>query len=118
MRKMHQAHRASWIISNGEIPDGMNVLHKCDNRPRIRPDHLFLGTHLDNVRDMDAKARRVNRVSAGTINPNAKLSEQDVLAIRELHAAGGIFMPEIAKRFGVKAPCIFKILSGRSWKSV
>lgn len=54
------AHRASWVASCGPIPKGMCVLHKCDVRACVNPQHLFLGTHADNVHDMDAKGRRVN----------------------------------------------------------
>lgn len=52
------AHRVSWELANGPIPDGLWVLHHCDNRPCVRPDHLFLGTVLDNNRDAIAKGRR------------------------------------------------------------
>ena len=55
------AHRASWVLTNGAIPDNLWVLHKCDNPPCVRPDHLFLGTRLDNVRDMCAKGRNACR---------------------------------------------------------
>ena len=51
------AHRAAWILFNGKIPRGRSVLHRCDVPPCIRPQHLFLGTHVDNMRDMVAKGR-------------------------------------------------------------
>jgi len=54
-----RAHRVMWAIVNGPIPDGLQVLHHCDNPPCVRPDHLFLGTQLDNMRDMIAKGRKV-----------------------------------------------------------
>lgn len=51
------AHRVSWQLANGPIPDGMHVLHRCDVPSCVRPEHLFIGTDLDNVRDMHAKGR-------------------------------------------------------------
>lgn len=56
-RKPMRAHRASWEIHFGKIPDGLWVLHRCDNPPCVRPDHLFLGTRTDNMRDCAAKGR-------------------------------------------------------------
>ncbi len=58
---MGRAHRASWQISFGPIPDGLQVLHTCDNPPCCNPAHLFLGTQLDNIYDMCAKGRHVKR---------------------------------------------------------
>lgn len=55
--KIHHAHRLSWILTNGEIPNGLLACHKCDNRLCINPAHLFLGTNLDNTIDMMNKGR-------------------------------------------------------------
>lgn len=64
------AHRAAFIVFNGQIPKGMCVLHRCDNRPCINPQHLFIGTQLDNVADMISKGRskflgRIRRYTSG-----------------------------------------------------
>lgn len=60
-QRMEMTHRVSWRIHRGEIPDGMDVLHTCDNPPCMRPDHLFLGTQLDNMRDASKKGRLADR---------------------------------------------------------
>lgn len=105
------AHRVSWKLHNGPIPDGMFICHHCDNRPCVNPKHLFLGSAADNAADMAAKGRCRSRGVGGEASGNAKLTAEQVVAIRaELgpHAA-------IAKRYGVSRPSISNIKSGRTW---
>src|SRR3990172_11012531 len=74
--------RAAYILFIGPIPEGYEVCHTCDNTKCVRPSHLFLGTHLDNMVDMVNKSRAVGHV--GENNPNAKLSKEDIIVIRTL----------------------------------
>lgn len=114
------AHRMSWVLANGEIPDGLCVLHKCDNRSCVRPEHLFLGTKKQNTADMWAKGRG-SRGGAGesTVRGErhgmAKLTAEQVLEIRKL-AADGISLTELCKRFGLKSSgSMSAIVSGKKW---
>lgn len=87
------AHRASWILHNGDIPEGLHVLHKCDNPSCVNPDHLFLGTHLDNMQDKVSKGRTSSLV--GELHPNARFTEEQIKHIREC----GIRSKELAIEF-------------------
>lgn len=106
-------HRLSWVMANGPIPADRWVLHKCDVRNCIRPDHLFLGTHADNMRDAAQKGRLG---VVGSENSNSKLSELDVLCIRKLRGVVGV--RELSRGFGVSPAHISNIQRGRIWKHV
>lgn len=112
------AHRCAWMIFNGPIPDGLHVLHHCDNPPCVRPDHLWLGTPLDNMRDRDAKGRGRHdgpiKPLRGSENGNARLNETSVLEIIRL-AEAGVKHTEIARSFGVHPTTVDLIAAGRRW---
>lgn len=116
------AHRVSWMITNHEdIPDGMCVCHHCDNPACVRPDHLFIGTQKDNMRDMWKKKR--HPIPTRTPHPKgeecswSKLKRHDVLNIIDL-CRGGLSRRKVASKFGVDYGLINQIMSGRSWASV
>jgi hypothetical protein len=111
--KRRGAHRISWIAHNGEIPDGLSVLHHCDNRPCINPDHLFLGTQTDNVQDMHAKGRWQATYQHGEDSHLCKLTEQNV---RRILASTDKSSRELAREFSISQRQITEIRAGRSWK--
>lgn len=111
----HRAHRLSWEIHHGPIPDGASVCHSCDNPECSRPDHLFLGDQLANMRDMDRKGRRVNSPNRGSANGLAKLTEELVAEIRMLYAEGTT-QTVLVDRYGVGQNVVSDIVLGKTWK--
>lgn len=102
-----KAHRVSWEFACGAIPAGVCVLHRCDTRRCVRPDHLFLGTKGDNARDAIVKGRWPK----GERSARAKLSDADVAQVRTLLVAG-VFQRDIARRFGVSQVLVSMIRRG------
>lgn len=111
-QKVRSTHRVSWEIHNGTIPDGLNVLHRCDNPPCVNPAHLFLGTISDNAQD----ALQKGRIQTGSLSKNAKLSEVAVAAIL-MDRASGSTIRSIALKFGVTRRTITTIFQGKTYKS-
>ena len=112
-RKQIPAHRLSYLIHRGPIPPGKCVLHKCDNPPCVNPQHLFVGTKLDNALDMVSKMRHVYGERQGA----HKLKEADVLAIHNLMKLG-VPQIRIAQMFGVGPMQISRIKRGQRWRHV
>ena len=106
--KNFHATRVIWELANGEIPEDMDVLHKCDNPPCVNPDHLFLGSAGDNLRDMYAKGRRSGK---GIKNGNSRLSESDVINIR----TSDIPAKNLAAFYQIHPATIFKIKKKKLW---
>jgi hypothetical protein len=112
------AHRVSWELHYGPIPPNADVCHTCDRPACVRPDHLFVGSHAQNMADSKAKGRNSTigiGPHIGEAHPGAKLTEADVRAIRarssERHSA-------IARDFAVSRPTITAIMTGRNWAHV
>lgn len=113
-RRTIDAHRASWIVHRGPIPDGLFVCHHCDNRRCVNPAHLFLGTNADNMADAVAKDRWPHRY--GPAHHSTKLSTEAVEAIRRRHAAGG--SPKaLAAEYGICHQYVWQLVA-RKWRNV
>jgi len=118
-KKLARAHRIAWELRHGQIPQGMCVLHRCDNPPCVNPDHLFLGTHRDNIDDMIAKGRHVGgrrhgNGLCGESNPYAKLTREKVAWIRRV--VGRISPEDLGWLLGVAGSTVRTIARGKTWR--
>ena len=112
-RRTRLSHRIAWQLTNGPIPQGVCVLHRCDNPPCCNPGHLFLGARLDNNVDRAAKGRG----SKGMCIHTAKLTEENVMDI--IHAFGSGARPsDVAREWGISHPTAKAIMRGTSWKHI
>ena len=116
--KLERAHRVSYLLLIDEIPDGMHVLHKCDNRACVNPDHLFLGTNSDNVADRETKGRGAAQNRRGENHPLNKLKENDVRTIRRRYAEGDVSTYELAEEFRVWNTTIGAIINRKTWRHI
>lgn len=111
--KVRKAHRIAWVAARGPIPDGLHVCHRCDVRRCCNPDHLFLGTNLDNTLDKVAKGRQLK----GSEAPSAKLTEADASIIKMLLGLG-VRVSRLAALYEVSQPTISHIKRGSTWGHV
>lgn len=112
-RKIY-AHRYSYFLSFGKFDETLNVLHHCDNPKCVNPNHLFLGTQLENIQDMFRKGRGV--IPVGEDNGNSILTEKNVIKIYKLWDSGKYMQTEIANIIGVNPRTINYVVNGKSWK--
>jgi hypothetical protein len=113
---MKSAHRVSWELHRGLIPDGLYVLHQCDTPLCVNPNHLFLGTQSDNIKDAFVKGRKTSPRNSGEGHPMSKLTNEDVRRIREM--GGTTTQQELARRFKVHQSNISNILLGKRWSHI
>ncbi len=112
-KSFSKAHRLAWFLTNGEIPVGMLVCHKCDNPSCVNPNHLFLGTIKDNNLDKVAKGRQ--KGARGERNFGAILNEKQVEAIRFLYASGEFSTYALSDIFQVSRNCISRVVNKITW---
>ena len=115
-KKNWTSHRYAWFLTNGEIPKGMYVLHSCDNKPCVNPKHLRAGTAQDNMDDKALRGRSVNVY--GEAVGTSKLTEKEVLEIRDLGTNKVMNYLQIANAYGVKRRCICQIVNRKAWKHI
>lgn len=106
----HMAHRLSWILHFGPIPPKKLICHRCDVPACVRPDHLFVGTQLDNMIDMARKGRGPRSIPV--------MTDDVVRAIRSDYVPGVVTQKQIAAKYGVTTKRVYSIVTRRAWAHV
>lgn len=115
--RQKRTHRVSWELHYGDIPDGACVLHRCDNRACVRPDHLFIGSQQENIEDMRQKGRARAKFQQGQAHAMATLNDDDVARMR-IMAREGAWASDIAKEFGVTTAIASNAIRGKTWSHI
>lgn len=125
--RVRKAHRVAYSLANGGIPDGKQVNHHCDNPPCVRPDHLYAGTQSENMKDAYRRGGKdivsgedhpmYGADQSGESNGNSKLTERDVVKIRERYDNGGVTQKELGDRYDIETGSVCSIVRGKSWEN-
>ncbi len=108
--KTEYAHRASFRIFKGPIPTGLEILHSCDNRWCVKPDHLSADTHQQNMQDISDRGRRVRG--------SAKITEMQAAALKAEYVKRDGELVRLSEKYGIKVSAVQAIVSGRTWSDV
>ena len=114
--KLCKASRIAWELTNGPIPDGLWVLHRCDNPPCCNPAHLFIGTPRDNTHDALRKGRWCR--TPGEARWSAKLRDVDVIDIRNRYVPRKVTLKDLADEYGVTFQLISMIVNRKIWTHI
>lgn len=101
------AHRASWRINKGRIPDGLEVLHKCDSRLCVNPNHLYLGTQIDNIHDVSVRNPTV--LASGKLS---RLGRDGIIEIRSMYNTGKYRQIDLARLFSISPSYVWSVVNG------
>lgn len=112
---VREAHRVSWEIHNGKIPDGKWVLHRCDNPPCVNPEHLWLGTARENVRDCVSKGRFRGNPLKGLAHGYHKIDKRIADEMRAMYSKGDCSISSIARMFSVEHHTVSAVLKNLRW---
>lgn len=119
--RRHYVHRVAVVLSGRDLPAGMQALHRCDNPPCVRPDHIYVGSRVDNMRDMaqrgrSTRGRKRRGAAVGTAVGSAKLTEAQVFEIFATMASGQASSRNVAARYGVAHTTVLQIARCKRWK--
>lgn len=116
IHKSRYGHRAMYEAVVSNIPQGMYVLHSCDNRLCINPEHLFVGSHIDNVKDMHSKNRHRGGSMPNEKNPSCKFSDETIREIKSLR--GKLSLRKITNTYGISETQLLRVYRGESRKEI
>ena len=119
-----RAPRVAYVLAFGPIPEGLEVLHHCDNPPCVRPEHLWAGTHLENHQDKATKGRapvpwvllHPEDAVRGEQHPGAKLTEEAIADIRQNYVPRKTPLVFFAKKYDVAIATVHLVVSGETWR--